>query len=228
MKVNVEYGPTYALAIVQLQPNETIRAESGALVSMDTNVKMETSATQGGGVKGFLKGLARKFLAGESFFQNTFTAQGTPGTVTFAPTLVGDIMTHHLESGDMMITSSSYVAATPGITIDTKWGGARTFFGGEGLFMMKAHGTGDIICNAFGAIHPVQIAGKFIVDTGHIVAFESSLTFKVRRVGGWFSTFFSGEGLVCEFSGNGRLWMQSRNPKEFGSLVGSKLPPREG
>ena len=188
MQVNVEYGPTYALAIVQLGQNETIRAESGALVSMDANIKMETSATQGGGLKGFFKGLARKFLAGESFFQNTFTAMDGPGAVTFAPTLVGDIMHHHLQGGDLMITSSSYVAASPSITIDTKWGGARTFFGGEGLFMMKASGTGEIICNSFGAIHPVQVAGKFIVDTGHIVAFESSLTFKVRRVGGWFST----------------------------------------
>jgi uncharacterized protein (TIGR00266 family) len=112
--------------------------------------------------------------------------------------------------------------------VDTKWGGARTFFGGEGLFMMKASGTGEVICNAFGAIHPVQVAGKFIVDTGHIVAFESSLTFKVKRVGGWFSTFFSGEGLVCEFTGNGTLWMQSRNPAEFGRLLGSMLPPRQG
>jgi len=72
----------------------------------------------------------------------------------------------------------------------------------------------------------VEITSPFIVDTGHIVAFEPTLDFKLRRVGSWFSTFFSGEGFVCEFTGHGKLWVQTRNPSEFGSLVGPKLPPR--
>ena len=227
MKVNIEYGPSYALAIVHLDQGEVIRAESGAMVSMDTHLKFETSASQGKGIKGFFKALGRSLFSGESFFQNTFTAESGPGTVTLAPQMVGDIVQHQLTGNAVMITSSCYVAGHPSIEIKTKWGGAKSFFGGEGLFMMRAEGTGPLVMSAFGAVHEMDIDGDFIVDTGHIVAFEESLTFKVKRVGSWFSTFFSGEGLVTQFSGKGKLWIQSRNPSAFGKLIGPKLPPRQ-
>ncbi len=227
MDIRIEYRPSYALAICNLQPGEAIRAESGAMVSMNTHIRMETSMTQGKGVKGFLKGLARKAFMGESFFLNTFHADQYPGQVTFAPRLPGDMEQTYLNGESLIIQSTSFVCAAPSVEINTKWGGFKTLFGGEGLFMIEAKGTGPVVFNAFGAIHTLDINGTFIVDTGHIVAFQPSLNFKIRRVGGWFSTIFSGEGLVCEFNGMGRLWLQTRNPVEFGRTVGPKLPPRQ-
>ena len=85
-----------------------------------------------------------------------------------------------------------------------------------------------IAFNAFGGIRVVDVDGEFIVDTGHIVAFESSLSFKVKTFGGgWKQFLFGGEGLICTFSGKGRLWLQTRNPQEFGKTIGPKLPMRE-
>lgn len=226
MNINIEYRPSYALAICQLTPGESIRAEGGAMVSMSTHLRMETSATHGKGVKGFLKGLARKVFMGESFFMNTFHSDQAPGEVCFAPTFPGDIEQTALNGDSLIIQGSSYMCSSPQVEINTKWGGFKTLFGGEGLFMIEAKGVGPVVFNAFGAIHTLDLNGPFIVDTGHIVAFQPSLNFKIRRVGGWFSTLFSGEGLVCEFNGQGRLWIQSRNPGEFGRTVGAMLPPR--
>lgn len=229
MQIEVKHRPAYALAVVKLEAGETVVAESGALVSRDTHVQLETSAgSQGQGlVAGLFSGLKR-MVAGESFFQNRFTAETRQGEVTFAPSLVGDIETHELGGGTMYLQSTAYLCSPPSVTIDASWGGARTFFGGEGFVLLRASGAGPVAFNAFGAMKAVDVDGEFIVDTGHVVAFEDSLQFRVARFGGgWKAFIFGGEGLVCRFSGKGRLWLQTRNPVEFGRTVGPMLPMRE-
>jgi uncharacterized protein (TIGR00266 family) len=229
VQIEVKHRPAYALAVVKLASGETVVGEAGALVSRDTHVQMETSAAgqQQGLVAGIFSGLKR-MVAGESFFQNKYTAQGRPGEVTFAPSLVGDIETHELTGGMMYLQSTAYLCSPPSVTIDAKWGGARSFFGGEGFILLQASGTGPIAFNAFGAMKAIDVDGEFIVDTGHVVAFEDGLKFKVTRFGGgWKAFIFGGEGLVCRFSGKGRLWIQTRNPVEFGRAVASHLPMRE-
>ena len=230
MKFEIHHRPSYALAVVDLEVGETVVAEGGALVSRDASISMETraGAEKGGGMmKGLMSGLKR-MVAGESFFQNRFTASA-PGHVTFAPTHVGDIAVYELAAADdLYLQSTAFLCSADGIKVDTKWGGAKTFFGGEGLIMLKATGQGPIAFNAFGGIKVVDVDGTFTVDTGHIVAFESSLTFSVKRFGGgWKQFIFGGEGLVCSFSGTGRLWLQTRNPQEFGKTIGPKLPMRD-
>ena len=229
MQIDVQHAPSYALAVVHLGADETVVAEGGAMVSMDRHVRIQTSA--GGKGRGALAGLARgvkRMLAGETFFQNRFQAEGAPGHITFAPTHAGDIRVQELTRGSLLLQSSAFLCSGEGVEIDAKWGGARTFFGGEGLIMLRATGSGPIAFNSFGAIREVVVEGEFIVDTGHIVAFEDSLTFRVSRFGGgWKSFFLGGEGLVCHFTGRGRLWLQTRNTQGFGQLIGRKLPPRQ-
>ncbi len=105
--------------------------------------------------------------------------------------------------------------------------GARSFFGGEGMFLLKATGMGPIAFNSFGAIKEIEVDGEFVVDNGHIVAFEDTLQFRNTKFGGgWIAAFLGGEGLVCRFSGSGRLWIQTRNPQAFGEALGPKLPMR--
>jgi uncharacterized protein (TIGR00266 family) len=229
VQIEVRHRPAYALAVVTLASGETVVGEAGALVSRDTHVQIETSAgAKGQGlVAGLFSGLKR-MVAGESFFQNRYTAEGRPGEVTFAPALVGDIATHELTGGTMYLQSTAYLCAPPAVAIDASWGGARSFFGGEGFILVKASGTGPIAFNAFGAMKAIDVDGEFIVDTGHVVAFEDGLQFRVTRFGGgWKSFIFGGEGLVCRFSGKGRLWIQTRNPVEFGKTLGPQLPMRE-
>ncbi|MBN2529774.1 MAG: TIGR00266 family protein [Deltaproteobacteria bacterium] len=226
MHFDIQFSPAYALAIAKLERGDSVMAESGAMVTQDAHIRMETSASQGKGVGGFLKGLGRSLFLGESFFRNTFHADSGPGEVTFAPSLPGDIMQYNMQGSDLIIQQQSYLASGTGVEIETKWGGFKSFFGEGRMFWIRAFGNGPLTLNAFGAIKEIDIDGSYIIDTGHIVAFEPTLQFDIKRVGSWFSTIFSSEGLVCRFHGKGKLFIQSRNPAEFGSLVGGKLPPR--
>jgi uncharacterized protein (TIGR00266 family) len=209
MQVNIVSAPDFAMAEVDLAAGEQIQVESGSMVAMSTHITIETKAK--GGVLSSLK----RVVGGESFFINTYTSAGAPGRIMIAPATPGDMRHIILNGGEFFIQSGSYVASAPAINLDTKWGGAKTFFGGEGLFILKATGAGDVLFGSFGAIHEVDVNGSYTVDTGHIVAFESGLTFNVRRVGGIKSLFLSGEGLVCDFSGRGKLFIQTRKPSSF-------------
>jgi uncharacterized protein (TIGR00266 family) len=227
MKCRIECGPSYTVAVCMLEDGESIKAEAGAMVSMDAAIEMETSAglAQKGGL---LKGLKRTLLGGESFFQNTFTAAKGSGEVCLAPALPGDVVARELD-GTLLMQSRAYLASTAGIQVDTQWGGAKGFFSGTGLFLLKASGRGTLLYNSFGAIQEIDVGDEgLVVDTGHVVAFEESLDFAVQKFGSWKSFLFSGEGLVCRFTGRGKLWLQSRSTSEFGRLVGRLLPPRKG
>jgi len=219
MEYEIESRPSYALLSLALDGGESIRAEAGAMVSYDDGIEVETNAS--GGILGSLK---RSVLGGESFFQNTFTAT-EPGELSLAPALSGDVVHHELD-GTLYVQSGSYLASDPEIELDTEFGGGRTFFGGEGLFLLRLDGTGPAFLSSYGAIRERELddGERFTVDTGHIVAFEESASFDVKRVGGLKSTLFSGEGLVCTFTGPGRVWLQTRSPDAFLSWLIPNLP----
>jgi len=221
MQVNILYRPSQALAQCWLQPNESVVAESGAMVGMSTNVQIQTSSG------GFMKGLKRLF-GGESFFRNTFTAQGGQGEILFATPLCGDIAV--LEAGHKQwnIQNSAYIASSPSVDVKTKSGGLKGMFSGAGFFALETQGQGQVIIGAFGALEPVQVNGSMVIDTGHLAAWESTLQYKVGKSGsGWIASMLSGEGLVCHFQGEGTVYLQSRNAGEYGSAIGAMLPPRE-
>jgi uncharacterized protein (TIGR00266 family) len=228
MQFITHYRPAHSLAVVELMPNESVRAEASSMISMTRNIRVETSATSRS-TGGFLGGLKRAFLGGESFFTNTFTAVGTPGHVTLAPALTGDMIVHELSpSHELFIQGSSYVAAPDSVFIDTKWQGMKGFFSGETLFFLHAKGQGPVLMNAFGAIQTIDLDGELIVDTSHLVAFTSGIQYRVATASsGLIKSFLSGEGFVLHVTGRGRLYIQSRNPTEYGRAVGSSLPPRE-
>ncbi len=225
MEVEILYRPSYSLGVIRLGPNEEVRVESGAMVSMSAGVTVETKAA--GGV---LKALARSVLAKESFFQNVYRAPATGGELTIAPAVPGDLYVVDLQNETLMVQSGSYVASEMGVDLDTKWGGARTFFASEGLIMLRVSGTGKLVLSSFGAIHEVNLkAGEtYTVDTGHLVAFTEGIGFKVRRVGGLKSTFFSGEGLVVDLTGPGRVILQTRSLDAFLSWLLPHLPRQGG
>lgn len=221
MEIKILYSPAYSMANVKLAPNEQIQVEAGAMVSTSFGITIETKATGG-----FLKSFGRSLLGGESFFMNTFTAPSNGGEINLAPSLPGDMFVLDMDKQTMLIQSGSYCASSIGIDIDTKWGGAKTFFASEGLILLKATGTGKIILSSYGAIHEIKLEPqeKYIVDTGHLVAFEESLSFDVKKVGGLKSTLLSGEGLVVELTGPGKALMQTRSINAFLSWLIPKLP----
>jgi len=223
MQVNILYRPAHTLAQVWLSANESVIAESGAMIGMTPNVQIQTQAG------GLMKGLKRLF-GGESFFRNTFTASGGNGEVLLAHSLCGDIASLEMTQQGYFIQSSCFIASSSGVEIDSKWGGAKGFFSGAGLVTLKAtsNGPGQVIVGAFGGIQEIPINGDFVIDTGHLVAWDASLTYKIGKSGsGWIASFFSGEGLVCHFQGQGRVWIQTRNSAGYGQEVGALLPPRK-
>jgi uncharacterized protein (TIGR00266 family) len=215
MSYEIKSSPDFAIIDCQLADGESIVAESGAMASMSSNIKMKTEAR--GGV---LAAAKRKLLGGESIFQNTYTAQGGPGRVMLAPGAPGDVLAFDLEAGrSLMIQSSAYVAATPEVQLDTKWGGAKGFFSGVGMFLLKATGPGTVFVASYGAIYPKRCDGEFIVDTDHIVAFQDSVQYRISKVGGIKSLFLGGEGLVARFSGQGMIYSQTRSPSSLAAFL---------
>lgn len=224
MKVEVLYQPSYSLAVVNLEPGEEVQAESGAMVSMSANMSLQTEMKGG-----FLGALGRSVLGGESFFTSKYRADGGPGELTLAPALPGDVTVLNLEGHTMFLKSGAYVAGAGNLQIDSKWGGARGFFGGGGLFLLRVQGHGPLIFNTYGALHWKQLGPgeRYVVDTGHVVAFSDGMQFQVRKAAsGWMSTIASGEGLVCEFTGPGLLYMQTRSEQAFLGWLIPKLPSK--
>jgi len=228
MQHQIEFGPSFAWLKVQLAPNEVIQAEAGAMVRQTPGLQMDTrlNASRNAGffakLKAFFAAMARKIFGGETMFVNDFHGpQG--GEVVLAPGLSGHIM-HQVLDGTrtLFIQSSAYLASTGSVDTKLRFGGIKTLLGGEGLVLQECSGTGDVWVNSYGGITEVPINGTFVVDTGHIVAFDGDVNFKVKGVSGGLKSFFlSGEGLVCEFSGQGRVWIQSRN---LSALVGWVTP----
>ncbi len=220
MQIEIMHRPSYSLAVAKLTPNERIRAEAGAMVSMSSSVAIETKAEGG-----LLKSLGRAVLGGESFFQNFFVASAQGGEVTLAPELPGDLMLIELKGNKLMIQAGSYMASENGVELTAKVS-VKAFMSAEGISMLEASGTGKLLVSSYGAIFERTIASgeKYIVDTTHLVAFDATMGVTPKTVGGIKSTLFSGEGLVVELTGPGTIYMQTRSPKALIDWIIPQLP----
>lgn len=230
MQTFIEHGPAFAWLRVQLAAGETIRAEAGAMVRRMGDVQMETRLNAGFSpsvfrlIWAFFVALLRKVLGNETMFINDFSS-ASAGEVVLAPTFSGNITKKSLTPGNsLFVQTGGYLASTGSVDMRLRFGGLRSFFGGEGLVLLECSGQGDLFVNSYGGVVAVPVNGKYIVDTGHIVAFDGALDFRVRSVGGAKSFFFSGEGLVCEFNGQGTVYIQSRNVNALVSWLTPLLP----
>ncbi|MEM8932005.1 MAG: TIGR00266 family protein [Acidobacteriota bacterium] len=202
----IDGRPDFASVTVRIPGEQTLKVEASAMAAMDTNIEMKTK----------FKGGFGRFLTGESLFINEFTARGGAGEIRIAPGPPGDLEHLHLENETVYLQNSAFVAATMGVEVESKWQGMmKGFFSGESLFLIRCSGRGDLFFNTYGAILPIEVDGNTVVDTGHIVAFTEGLDYNVQKIGSYKSLFFSGEGLVCRFQGQGRVWIQTRRVPAF-------------
>ncbi len=221
MQVDIQCGPAFAFGTITLPPGGSVEVEAGAMASMSSGIEIAT-ASRGG----MLGGLKRSVLGGESFFINTFTSAGG-GSVSVAAKLPGDMVHMPLDgSQNMMVQSGSWIASDPAVDVDTKWGGAKTFFSGEGLFLLRCTGQGDMLVSSYGALIEREIAAgdSYTIDTGHIVAFHEGMKYEVHKAGNWKSTVLGAEGLVTEFTGPGKIWLQTRSPQDLLGWLKANLP----
>ncbi|MEJ2241709.1 MAG: TIGR00266 family protein [Candidatus Bathyarchaeota archaeon] len=221
----IKYKPSYSMLVVNLDPNESVTAEAGAMTYMEPNIEVNTRKRE----KSFLGTLGLSLLGRQSFFVNDYKAKDNPGEVAFVSAPVGDIETLEVKPNNgYIIQSSSYIASTQKIDLDMKWQGFTKGLFGQGLFMIKTSGEGKLFINTFGAIdkHTLESGKTLIVDNFHLVAFSDTCDYKVRKFGGLKSTLLGGEGLVTEISGPGEVYIQTKNLREFVEWLWTLLGPR--
>ena len=217
MRFEVKGNPSYGEVDVDLGPNETLLIEPGAMSRMSSN--LNSSFQRQGGL---FSALFRKMFGGENFFLGKYE-HPDGGKLTFAPSTPGHVEHRQLTNNSLNIMAGCFLACTPGVNIKAKFGGFKALFSGEGAFLLEASGNGDLFFNSFGGIIEKEINGDFIVDTGHVVAFEPSLNYKISGMGNWKSTMLSGEGLVMTFSGVGKIYLQTRTVDGIASWLTPRL-----
>ena len=222
MEIATRHTPAYGVARLTLGGNESVRVETGAMMAMSAGVTMQSKAE--GGV---MKSLKRAALGGESFFIATYTAPQQGGFVDVAARLPGDLTHYAVEpSMPLFVSKGSWLANEQSVELNTQWGGFKNMFGSEGGFIVRAEGQGQVVFACYGALEVwnLQAGQSFTVDTGHMVAYESSVTMALRKAaGGLVQTFKSGEGLVFDFTGPGKVWTQTRNPNELLGWISATL-----
>ncbi|KGD66552.1 hypothetical protein Y5S_00219 [Alcanivorax nanhaiticus] len=202
----IEGRPDFSFLTVTVPANQMIKVEASAMATMDTHLEMKTR----------MRGGLGRLVTGESIFINEFTSAGGPGEIGIAPAAPGDMGHVYLNDDTIYLQNSAFVASGPEVEVESKWQGlTKGFFSGESLFLIRAKGTGDLWFNTYGAMIEIDVKGDYVVDTGNIVAFTEGLDYKVSKVGGYKSLFFSGEGFVCRFSGEGKVWIQTRGVDAF-------------
>ena len=224
MNVEISQRPSNTVAKVTLEAGESLTTEAGSMVAMSGNLSIETT-TYKKGQGSIVKSLKRMFT-GESFFLNHYSARQR-GDVYLSQKLPGDIVLHQLKGQQLIVQAGSFLAAQSSIDIDTGWQGFKGLLSGEWLFWLKINGHGELLLSSFGEIYEIDVEDEYVVDTGHIVAFEESLKFEISKAGSsWINSFLGGEGLTCRFKGRGKLYCQSHNPSEFGRSLRPHLKPK--
>ncbi|MGH7164192.1 MAG: TIGR00266 family protein [Nitrospiraceae bacterium] len=227
MKSEILYPGAFPMVRVALAAGETVKAESGAMVAASPAIDVE-SKLEGG----FLSALSRKVLTGEKFFFQTLRAARGAGEVLLAPTVPGEIVIMELDGvHEYMVQKDGFLAGAEGVKIESRMQSlSRGLLGGEGFFILKISGKGQLILNSFGAIHKVELKPdeEYIVDNSHLVAWTATTTYNIEKASaGWIASFTSGEGFVCRFRGPGLVYIQSRNPGGFGAWIRQFIPVSE-
>ena len=211
MEIKLNGNPDFGEAEIHLATGESILAEAGAMTRMTEGIELTTKL-----LGGFVQSTMRKFLTQESMVMGHYTAQ-QPGYVALAPQYPGTVLEQQVSGPGLILTGGALLACTDGLHIKPRFGGIKQIFSGEGAFIMECTGEGTVVLASYGAVIEKQIDSAFTVDTGHLVAWEPSLQFRIKGAGGFKQTLLSGEGLTMEFSGSGRIWLQTRH---FSGLTG--------
>ncbi len=227
MKYDLQ-GSTMQILNIEIDENEVIVSESGRLIYMSDNVKMDTKMEGG-----FWSAVKRKF-AGESFFLVNFIGQKGNGIVSFGSEFPGKIIPLELrENEDIIAQKDAFLCSEKSVTFDATWTkkiGAG-FLGGEGLILIKVRGPGTSFFNIGGEVTKIDLQAdqKIRVDTGNLAMFDSSVDYSVERVKGVKNMIWGGEGLfLATCTGPGRVWVQSLPINEFAGKIAEYLPNNRG
>jgi uncharacterized protein (TIGR00266 family) len=227
------FGEEMQCVEVELDPQETVIAESGSFMYMDNGIEMATvfgdgSGEQAGGFFGKLMSAGKRVLTGESLFMTTFTNINREGKqrVAFAAPYAGKIVPMNLQNlrGKIVCQKDSFLCAAKGVSVGIEFQRklGTGLFGGEGFIMQKLEGDGMAFVHAGGYILERQLAhGETLrVDTGCIVAFTAEVDYDIQFVRGIKNVVFGGEGLFyAALTGPGTVWLQSLPVSRLASRI---------
>ncbi|KAI9742707.1 MAG: hypothetical protein M1818_003848 [Claussenomyces sp. TS43310] len=202
----ISHRDSNTIVTIQLAFGCPLSVKPGAMIAMSPTVHL----------KGSVKFSMKKMIAGGEIMHSTFTG---PGELLLAPPALGDITNIRLSGGEeWSVGRDAFLACTQGVVKDYKRQGlGKAFFSGEGLFVYRISGTGIMWLTSFGAIIRKDLVEneRYIVDNGHLVAWNTKYVLERVASGGIISGISSGEGLVCKFTGPGTVFIQTRNPVAF-------------
>ena len=205
METEIRNRPSFANIRVALNAGDAIVAEADAMASMSSTIEMSTRWNGGMG-----RAILKRLFGGESLFVNEFST-ASAGELVLTQSFPGDIECIELKGNTLYLQPGAFIACEPSVSLGIGYAGIASFVGREGLFRLKVSGQGKVWFGAYGGIFEREIEGQYVVDSGHLIAYEPTVSLKMGMAGGIFSSFFSGEGLVTRVNGPGRIYMQSRS-----------------
>ncbi len=208
---------------IQLNKDEQVKIERGAMVYLQ-NVKIEgktNSKTQG--IGGFIRATGRSLASGESVFMTYAKGEKDKARIGIAPAIPGKIVCLKVDANQQYrLNSGAFLASDEKVSyvIKKQNVGKALFSGTGGLFVMETEGQGDLLVNAFGDLMELEVKEDqpLVIDNEHVVAWDRSLEYSLKIASGTFG-FMTGEGIVNEFRGNGKIWIQTRNIKDLAKSV---------
>ena len=215
MNIKIEGNPSFGFGIIQLQPGEMLVTESGAMATMSPQLELKAKLNGG-----FLKGLARKFLGGESLFINEYSNPSDHvQQFTITQPTPGSMVLKELNNEIIYLQPTAFIACEPTVKIGLKFAGFASFIAREGLFKIRLSGNGKILFGAYGQIIEKHVKGELIVDSSHLVAYEPQMKIKLQLAGGIIQSITSGEGFVARLEGDGKIWIQTRSLSGIASFI---------
>lgn len=217
MEYEIRNRPAFANVLIRLTRGQSVVAESDAMASMSSSITLRTRWSGG-----FLSAILRRLFGGESLFVNEYSTASSGELVLTQPT-PGDIECIELKGNSLYLQAGAFVGCDPTVQMGLGFAGLASFLAREGLFRLRVSGHGRVWFGAYGGILIKEIQDEFIVDSGHLVAYEPSVNLRIGLAGGLFSSLFSGEGLVLRLKGPGRVYLQSRSIEALASWVNGHL-----
>ena len=219
---------------VSMKQGDKIYCESGAMVMMEANLELKGRMTGGLG-----SALMRRFTNGESLFQQHIEAVRGDGDCLLSPTLPGGLEVLEVGTNQYLLNDGAFVAATSGteMKVRTQSLGNALFAQSGGFFVMETSGKGQVVVSGFGSMFSldVELGKDLIIDNSHVVCWDSTLQYKLSvttsssggglggMLGNLVNSATSGEGIVLCFSGQGKVFVCSRNPAAFARLINKAI-----
>jgi uncharacterized protein (TIGR00266 family) len=217
MHIEIRNRPSFANLWVRLVRGERIVAESGSMASMSHAITLKTRWNGG-----FFAAILRRLFGGETLFLNEFTTEDQ-GDLVLTQTTPGDIECVVLKGQALYLQPGAFLACDPGVEFGLGYAGLRSLLAREGLFRLRMSGHGRVWFGAYGGIIEKELAGEYVVDSGHLLAYEPTVQLRLGMAGSFFSSLFGGEGLVLRLRGPGRVYLQTRSLHGLAAWVNTHL-----